>query len=147
MSLIRGKLFNLISRIEFCMGEKISETQEAEEVEKKKTMKLSVKEGSATAFMSGAGEAYIVPYALALNANNFQVGLLTSAVNLFGSSSQIIGSKLSYRFEKRKLILFSVFLQATMWLIILGLGILVWKNIINEYAATILIGLYCLYAI
>lgn len=123
------------------------ETTEEIEKEKKRTMKLSVKEGSATAVMSGAGEAYIVPYALALNATNFQIGLLTSFVNLFGSSSQIIGSRLVYHLERRKLILFSVFMQATMWLIILSLGILVWKDLINRYAATILIGLYCIYAI
>ena len=94
-------------------------------------MKLSVKEGSATAFMSGAGEAYIVPYALALNASNIQIGFLTSFVNLFGAASQIVGGKLGYYFERRKILLFSVFLQATMWLLILGLGILVWKGIIN----------------
>ncbi len=114
---------------------------------KEKTMKLSVKEGSATAFMSGAGEAYIVPYALALNASNIQIGFLTSFVNLFGAASQIVGGKLGYYFERRKILLFSVFLQATMWLLILGLGILVWKGIINGYSATILLVLYCLYAI
>ena len=114
---------------------------------KKRTRELSIKEGSATAFMSGAGESYIVPYALALNANNAQIGFLTSFVNLFGAIAQIFGGRFTYKFSRRKIILFSVFMQATMWLIILGLGLLVWKGIINGYAVSILIILYCLYAI
>ena len=115
--------------------------------EKDRTMKLSIKEGSATAVMSGAGESYIVPYALALKASNFQIGLLTSFVNLFGAGAQIIGGKLGYYFDRKKIILVSVFMQATMWLIILSLGLLVWSGKISDSAATILLGLYCIYAV
>ena len=125
----------------------VSKIIDIEEEKKKKTLDLSIKEGSATAFMSSAGETYIVPYALALNANNLQIGFLTSFVNLFGSSSQVLGSKLSYKYQRKKIILFSVLLQSLMWLVILGLGILVWKEIINGYAASILVVLYCVYAI
>ena len=59
---------------------------------KEKTLKLSVKEGSATSVMSGTGEAYIVPFALSLNASNFQIGFLSSFVALFGAIFQVVGS-------------------------------------------------------
>ena len=119
----------------------------SEDENKKKSLDLSVKEGSASAFMSGAGESYIIPYALSLNANNIQIGFLSSFVSLFGAFSQIIGSKFLYYFDRKKIVLFSVFIQATMWIAIIGLGLLVWKGIINGYAATLLVVFYTFYAI
>jgi len=122
--------------------------KELEEQRKKEnSLKLSIKEGSASAFMSGAGESYVVPYALSLNANNIQIGFLSSFVSLFGAFSQIIGSKFLYYFDRKKLVLFSVFMQATMWLALLGIGFLAWKGIINGVAATALVIIYTLYAI
>jgi len=117
------------------------------EEEKKRTLNLSIKEGSAAAFMTGSGESYITPYALALNASNSQIGLLTSLSGLFGPISQIFGSKSMYKYSRRKLITTAVFLQATMWLIILGLGILYFNGIITNSAVPLLIFLYSLYAI
>ncbi|MFA5019868.1 MAG: MFS transporter [Candidatus Pacearchaeota archaeon] len=117
------------------------------EEKKQKTLKYSIQEGSATAVMSGAGEAYITPFALALNASNAQVGFLSSFVGLFGASAQIIGSKLVYRYKRKKLIVLFVALQATIWLLLALLGILAWKGIINGVAASILILIYSLYSI
>ncbi len=114
---------------------------------KKKTQELSIKEGDAAAVMSGAGESYVIPYAIALNANNVQIGFLASFVNLLGSMSQIFGEKLVYNFKRRGVIISSVLTQATMWVLILSLGVLVWKNVLNGYAAGILIILYSLYSI
>src|SRR3989338_973418 len=108
------------------------------EEEKKRTLNLSIKEGSAAAFMTGSGESYITPYALALNASNSQIGLLTSLSGLFGPISQIFGSKSMYKYSRRKLITTAVFLQATMWLIILGLGILYFNGIITNSAVPLL---------
>ncbi|MEK6875449.1 MAG: MFS transporter [Nanoarchaeota archaeon] len=117
------------------------------ELAKERTKKISIQEGSATSIMSGAGDSYIVPFALALNANNAQIGFLTSFVSLFGAASQIFGGKLLYKYTTRRIILATVFLQATMWVAILGLGILVLKGVINGYAAGILIVFYIIYAI
>lgn len=117
------------------------------EIEKERTLNLSIKEGSAAAFMTGAGESYITPYALALNANSSQVGFLTSFTGLLGPMSQIFGSKSMYKYSGKKLIITSVFLQATMWLIILSLGLLYFNGIITNSAVPILIFLYSLYAV
>jgi MFS family permease len=120
--------------------------KEAEIKKKEATLKLSIKEGAATSVMGGAGEAYIVPYALALNANNVQVGFLSSFVGLFGSIAQIWGSKAVYNKKRKSIIFVSVTLQATMWLLIVALGLLVWKGYINGIAALVLILFYTLYA-
>jgi len=42
-------------------------------IEKEKTMELSIKEGSAASVMSGFGDNYISPYALALNSSASQI--------------------------------------------------------------------------
>lgn len=114
---------------------------------KEKSLKYSIKEGSATSLMSGAGEAYVVPFAIALNATNSQIGFLSSFVGLLGASSQVVSSKLVYSFKRKKIVLFGVALQATIWLLMIALGILAFKGIINQYAASILIVIYCMYAI
>lgn len=114
---------------------------------KEKTLKLSVKEGSATSVMSGTGEAYIVPFALSLNASNFQIGFLSSFVALFGAIFQVVGSKSVYHHSRKKLIIFSVFLQASMWLLIAGLGILAILDYVSIYTPTILIFMYIFYSI
>ncbi len=109
---------------------------------KEKSLKISTKEGSAASIMRGAGDTYITPYALALGATNMQVGFLSSFVGLFGAISQIIGSRTVYKFSRKKIVLLSVFLQATMWIVMLALGLLVWKGIIINNSAIILIILY-----
>lgn len=121
--------------------------QAKEGLKKEKTLDLSIKEGASTAVMSGAGESYITPYALALNASNAQIGFLASFVGLSGAISQIVGSRLIYKYSRKKLIIRSVLMQAFMWVLILSLGILFWKGILVNWAAGILVILYCLYAI
>ena len=125
--------------------EKIDKKEEIEL--KKKSLKYSIKEGSATSIMSGAGESYIVPFALVLNATNYQIGFLSSFVGLLGAASQVLSSKLVSKFKRKKIVLVGVTLQATMWLLLMTLGILAFKGIINQYAAIIFIGIYCIYSI
>jgi len=117
-----------------------------EEQKKEKTLRLSIKEGAAASVMGGTGEAYIVPFALALNANNLQIGFLSSFVNLFGSLAQISGSKAMYNFKRKTLILISILTQATMWLLILSLGFLFYKGYIDGFSASVLIVLYVIYS-
>ena len=118
-----------------------------EEKLKEKSLKLSIKEGSATALMSGAGESYIIPYALALNASNFQIGFMTSFVGLFSALSQIFGSKLVYKHKRKKIIIPAVFFQATSWILIVLLTLLTIKGYVSVYAPLILVVLYSLYGI
>jgi len=118
-----------------------------EKLEKEKTMKLSIKEGASASAMTGFGSDYITPYALALNANNAQIGFLSSIPGLLSPLSQIFGSKLMEKYSRKKIIVFFVFLQALMWLPILLLSLLFWKNIFSIYLPIILIVFYAIYAI
>ena len=97
--------------------------------------------------MSGTGEAYIIPYALALNASNFQIGFMTSFVGLFSALSQIFGSKLVYKHKRKKIIVPAVFFQATSWILIVLLTLLAIKGYVSVYAPIILVVLYSLYGI
>jgi len=121
--------------------------QKSEISEKEKTLKLSIKEGSLTSVMSGLGGSYISLYALALKANNLQIGFLTSFSSLFAPFSQILGSRLMEKYSRKKIIILNVALQAFMWLPILLLSLFFWKNLFSSYLPIILIVFYSLYAI
>jgi len=118
-----------------------------EKLEKEKTMKLSIKEGSYASIMNGLGNSYIIPFALALNANNLQIGLLRSFSGLLPPISQLYGSKLMEKFSRKRIILTYISLQALTWLPILFLSLLFWRNLFTAYLPYILIAFYTLYAI
>lgn len=72
--------------------------------------------------MTGFTEQYLTPYALAMGATTPQVGLLTSIPNLFGSLVQITAPEAAeWMGGRKKLMVFSFFLQGLMWLPILAI--------------------------
>jgi len=88
-----------------------------------RTKKLSVKEASAYSFMDGFGLRYVTPYALAVGANNSQIGLLSSVPGLIGNLSQLTTIRLMKKFSRKKIIFSGVLLQAIMWLLLICAGI------------------------
>ena len=121
--------------------------QVKEKIDKEKTLSLSIKEGSTTSVMSGISDSYITPYALSLNANNAQIGLLSSFSGLVSPLSQLLGSRLMEKYSRRRIIITSVSLQALTWLPIILLGIFFLSNSFVSYLPIILIAFYSLYAI
>jgi MFS family permease len=86
----------------------------------KRSLKLSVLDGSAYAAMLGLTYNYTTPFALALKATTAQVGLLTSLPNLIMAISQLAAPNLAEKAGSRKgLILPVVFLHALMFVPIL----------------------------
>ena len=63
-----------------------------DETLKKKTMRVSIAEGSVGVFSSMISDNYIVPFALFLNSNPLQIGILSSFGNLISPLGQVIGS-------------------------------------------------------
>lgn len=118
-----------------------------EKQEKERTMNISIREGSTSSVMSGVGDSFISPYALALGANNLQIGLLSSFVGLVGPISQILGSKMMENYSRKRIIIIAVALQALMWLPILVLGLFFTKGLFINYLPIILIVFYSIYAI
>jgi len=97
--------------------------KEQEQILIEKTKKLSVKEAGAYSFMDGFGLRYVTPYALAVGANNSQIGLLSSVPGLLGTLFQLFTLKLMRYFTRKKIIFWSVFAQAVMWLVLILAGI------------------------
>lgn len=120
----------------------IEETKE--NMEKEKTMKLSVQEGAAASVMNGLGDSYITPYALALNANNAQIGLLGSFAGILGPLSQIGGSRLMEKYPRKKIFSIAVTFQAFMWIPILLLPLIMHADSLSPI---LLIVFYSMYAI
>lgn len=83
---------------------------------RKKSLSYSVKDGIAWSVNSGLGSSYIAPYALALNANNTQIGLLTSVPNLVASLSQLETPKLMEKTSRKRMVTNCVLVQALTWL-------------------------------
>lgn len=119
-----------------------------EEALKNKTKKLSIKEGIGYSFMEGAGLKYITPYALAIGANNAQIGFLTSIPTLLGNFFQLFTSKVMKKCSRKKIITTGIFLQALMWLPILLIGYLFfYQNFNHGFSATLFILFFTLLTI
>ncbi|MDD2715348.1 MAG: MFS transporter [Candidatus Wallbacteria bacterium] len=89
---------------------------------KARARRISVVEGSACSIMDGCGQRYMIPYALALGAQNREIGFLSSFPSILGAVSQLITIRMLGKFSRRKLLFFSVFSQALMWLMMIFAG-------------------------
>ena len=98
-------------------------TNEIDDKEKKeKTKKISIKEGSFASVMDGFGTRYITPYALALGASNFIVGLLASLPQLLANIAQLPVPGLMKNTTRKKMLVITVILEAFLWLPVLLIG-------------------------
>jgi MFS family permease len=112
-------------------------------IEKEKSRKLSIWEAGAFSIGDGFGLRNITPYALALNAPNSLIGLLTSIPSLFGNVAQLASYKLLKIHSRKKLVIWAVFLQTIFWLMLLIPGILFLKQIsLSNKPIIILIAVY-----
>lgn len=90
--------------------------------QKTKSRKYSIIDGAATSAMSGIGDPYIAPFAMELQASNLQTGLLSSLGSLLSPLSQLLGSRLIEKYSRRKIIIYTVPLQAAMWFVFAYIG-------------------------
>jgi MFS family permease len=103
--------------------EEVAVGSKEEQILIEKTKNISVKEACAYSFMDGFGLRYVTPYALAVGANNTQIGLLSSVPGLVGNLSQLFTFKAMQKWRRKNIIRWSVFLQAIMWLLLILAGI------------------------
>ncbi len=116
-----------------------------ETIKIEKAKKISIIEGSSWSIMEGFGLRYITPYALALGASNFVIGLLSSLPSLLGNLAQLPVSRLMKNVSRKKILTTTVFLQAFLWLPIILAGFLYFfLGITSELAAALLIIFYTL---
>lgn len=96
----------------------------------KKALRFSTAEGVAYGTMQGFGDNYIVAYAVALQTNSLQIGILCSLPGLLASLAQLWDTELVRLLKSRKaVILVFALLQGLMFLPILGLVFLPEANI------------------
>lgn len=104
-----------------------------------KAKKISVVEGSAYGIMDGFGLRYITPYALALKAPNFAIGILSSLPQLIGNISQIFSLRLMKKYSRKRIILAAVISQTFLWLPLIIIGLLSYFFKLNQNLAIILL--------
>lgn len=122
--------------------------QAEEGVLKENTKRISIKEAAAASVMDGSGSRYITPYALAIGANNTQISLLTSVPSLLGNLLQLWTSRAIERYSRKKVIALGVFLQALMWLPMIGVGyFFFYKGLDHGISASLMIIFYTLFII
>jgi len=92
----------------------------------------SIKEGIFNSAKISFGDYYISPFAIAINASNSMVALLSSISGLLGPLSQLFSSRLIEKHSRKKIILKAVFLEALMWLPLITIAILFYKGILTS---------------
>lgn len=91
-----------------------------------RSLALSVRDGCAHAVMLGAGEAFLVPFAIWLGAGARALGFLSSLPLILGALAQIASVRLLERRPRRKPLVFvPALLQAASWIPILVLPLAV----------------------
>lgn len=103
-----------------------------------RSLAVARREAALAAIMTGLTEPFMTPFALALGASRFQVGLLSSARHLVLSLVQLWSADAVARLNSRKrLVLWTVAAQAALWVPLAFVG-----PLLGSQAVTALIVLY-----
>ena len=113
---------------------------------KKKALQVSIKEGNASAIATGIAETQVVPFALALNASSFQIGLLNSLAGLISPLAQLYGDKLMENHSRKTIVRRFVFWQSILWLALISFAFLFWKGFFVDSLPILFIIAYTLLA-
>lgn len=84
-----------------------------------KSLNFSIKDGLFWSIMAGFGDSYLPAFAVFLKATTQQMGMLTALPQFMAALIQLFSVRLSHLFKSpKRAVLISVFLQASMWLVI-----------------------------
>lgn len=111
---------------------------------KERALELSINQGAAANFSASLGASYITPFALALNATAFQVGLLSSFSGIISPIAQLLGAKSMENYSRKGISVLFVFLEALIWLPLISLAYLFSKGLYLPYLPYLLILNYSL---
>ncbi len=107
----------------------------------------SIKEGIFASGKFSFGDRYISPFAIAINASNSLVVLLSSIAGLLGPLSQMFSSRLIEKYSRKKIILKAIFFESLMWLPLIVISVLFYKGIIVNALSLLLLISFALYII
>lgn len=117
------------------------------EKEKQNAGKISIVEGSVSSASSGLGDSFIIPFANYIGSNALHIGLISAFSGLLSPVAQFFGNKMMEKYPRKKIVTKFVLLQSLLWLPLIIISILYWKNIITGYLPLLLIIIYTLIAI
>lgn len=103
--------------------EKSADSKVQEEKKLRKDLNNSIAEGSFTTASSSIVSSYATPFALALNASNSEIGLLTSVQNLAAILSQLPGARLTRSMTRKKIWLLSTVLSRIFLIPLIFIGL------------------------
>jgi len=97
---------------------------------KERSVDYSVKDGLFTAIKAGFTENFVMPFAIAMNATGGMLAALSSVPQLIASFMQLFSQSSLKIFKTRgRLIFFSAFIQAFMWIPLLLIPLFVHDNV------------------
>jgi len=107
----------------------------------------SIKEGVFASAKISFGDRFIHPFAIAINASNPLVALLTSISGLLGPLSQLLSAQKFGKFSRKKVVMVSVLLESLMWLPFIVIAILFSKGIFVNILPVLLLLSFSIYTI
>lgn len=116
---------------------------------KHKARRKSIKEGIYASIKNAFGDKYISPFAIAINASNSIVVLLSAIIGLLGPFGQTLGSKLMWKQNRKKIITRNLIKESLSWLLFGIIAILYYKDVIREvlpFFLLIAVAIYIIFA-
>ncbi len=107
----------------------------------------SIKEGIFASAKDAFGDRFIAPFAIAINASNSLVAMLTSIGGLLGPLSQVFSSRLIEKHSRKKIILTAILFRLLMWLALIMLAVLFYKGIWTTALPLMLLIFFAFYTI
>lgn len=122
-----------------CLGTPASVEHPIIQKKIKKSLKLSIREGSLASISSGLGLSYLAPFALRLNATSSQIGFLHGIISLIPSIVQLKAPSIFSKFSRKRVVLWGVLLQLLLWIPIILTGVLFYLGV--PHMVVVLMGL------
>ncbi len=118
-------------------------TDDKPENKTKASLEASIRDGVSHAVMLGAGESYLGPFGIFLQATTLQIGILASLPQLFGAVMQWASAWAMDRIRsRRRLIVIGTIFQALLWI---PISVLPFVLGVGRSSVLCLIGLVMLY--
>jgi len=99
---------------------------------KKESREASINEGNFAAAQFAFGSYYVAPFAIAINASNSIVAMLSAISGLLGPLSQMFSYKLIEKYPRKKIVSKAVLGEAILWLPLIVIAILFYKGILTN---------------
>ena len=120
------------------------ETEQKISPKQKRAFQISTEEGAVDRVAVGFGQGFITNFALALKANSFHIGILSSVPSLLYHLIQPYSSRSMETASRKKIVSRAALFEAILWIPLAILSFLFWKGWIQSSAIYITIILYML---